>query len=90
MTVANKFINNMCYFNFEEYFNNMDRTPYHYILDISRVGPNSDNVYISTVDLHGQDQTIYLSRNLLYKKVKVMAYDKLHYTTLIKNIFNRR
>ena len=44
-------------------------------------------MYISTVDLRGQDQTIYLSRNLLYKKVKVMAYDELHYTTLIKNVF---
>ena len=48
MIVANKFINNICYFNFEKYFNNMDRTPYHYILGIEKVGPNSDNVYINS------------------------------------------
>ncbi len=85
--MANKFINNMCYFNYEEYMGNMNKTPYHFVLSIEKAGQNSNNVYIETVDLHGQDQTLYLAKSSLYKNVKVMPYDELFYKTLLKSVF---
>lgn len=84
--MANKFINNMCYFNYEKYFNNMEVTPYHFVLDIEKI-EHSDNVYISTVDLRGKSQTIYLSKSSMYKNVKVMSYDKLFYEKMIQAVF---